>query len=702
MSFSYSGGVITQTGTDTDLGGLSGLTGVTITNLGPNDGGYRRRVVTLLNTALQVSGTLTIETDTLIINRTDGNAATWTLWHSHVTEPVLNITGTLILGTETTVTRSTGNVTVRADSQPSIILRRYTGTSWMVNDQDFNVQSGGTFECYGGYVETTLGFNLFAGGTLKVRDGLWNIMTFAPSAYDSTLYVNCYLSGVVDIINWEVRANGNTLIGFLATAYTNFEGYKPINLSQPVGSVDGNAAIVDVNNYQGGQCPIDVKIRVKAAQGTNGGYDIFGSNLGNDLIVQGHGADQSRGRVWHYIRYKPVIEELDGTAISGAELYLIDSDSGSRDTTGPGGVSADQTYTKTSDGSGDVTSTDVLTGVWSNNNNTSLVALNFDNRLPINGRAWHYNFLPQVITINDSAVLGTFAPKVQMLDDNSITQATEATVLAYTTIDDLSELYDRAKAYKVDSANITYPTYTAFLGEASGSLIDFGALAVTVNSGAGSAFAVNTGSNLVTIKPTTTLTTSSKFQTITSTGNITFTTASIGDGLNITGTVFLNAAQDLTDVTITGDLHINTGADSTLTFDNVTVTGSVFNDAASNTLTINSVNGSSLTAGDPGTGIGQSNIQPLVNVTITCIDTSGSPIENARVLVRTALDTVINSVLTNASGVATASFSGSTPVAITGSRARKASSSPYYKSAPIVGTITSNGFEATITMLDDE
>ncbi|MCP4088392.1 MAG: hypothetical protein GY746_01160, partial [Gammaproteobacteria bacterium] len=46
-------------------------------------------------------------------------------------------------------------------------------------------------------------------------------------------------------------------------------------------------------------------------------------------------------------------------------------------------------------------------------------------------------------------------------------------------------------------------------------------------------------------------------------------------------------------------------ADTTLAFSNVTVTGSVYNDSASNTLTINATNGSSLTAGDPGTGDGQ-------------------------------------------------------------------------------------------------
>jgi len=54
MSFAYSAGVITQTGTDTDLSGLSGLTGVTV--LGTSD-----YVIYHIDSArIDVQGTLTI------------------------------------------------------------------------------------------------------------------------------------------------------------------------------------------------------------------------------------------------------------------------------------------------------------------------------------------------------------------------------------------------------------------------------------------------------------------------------------------------------------------------------------------------------------------------------------------------------------------------------------------------------------------
>jgi hypothetical protein len=96
-------------------------------------------------------------------------------------------------------------------------------------------------------------------------------------------------------------------------------------------------------------------------------------------------------------------------------------------------------------------------------------------------------------------------------------------------------------------------------------------------------------------------------------------------------------------------------------------------------------------------------VNQTVTVSVTCVDTSGSPIENARVLVETDPGgvAVIDKVLTNASGVASASYSGSTPQAITG-RARKGTTSPFYKSTGITGSISASGFDVTLTMLDDE
>jgi hypothetical protein len=82
------------------------------------------------------------------------------------------------------------------------------------------------------------------------------------------------------------------------------------------------------------------------------------------------------------------------------------------------------------------------------------------------------------------------------------------------------------------------------------------------------------------------------------------------------GDVYLESATDLTGMTIADDLRIDTGANSALDFVNMIVGGDVWNDAASNTLTIIG-SGGSLTAGDPGTGNGQTNILLGAQVTLT-------------------------------------------------------------------------------------
>jgi hypothetical protein len=114
---------------------------------------------------------------------------------------------------------------------------------------------------------------------------------------------------------------------------------------------------------------------------------------------------------------------------------------------------------------------------------------------------------PQVLFGNNDPDTRGFVG--QLLDVN-ITQPTVATVAAYTTIDDLDELYDYAQYFKaLNTTNAIYPTV-------ANKLIDFvgGALTtptaqnITIDTTAGSVFAASGG--LITIKPTTALTLGTK------------------------------------------------------------------------------------------------------------------------------------------------------------------------------------------------
>ena len=95
-------------------------------------------------------------------------------------------------------------------------------------------------------------------------------------------------------------------------------------------------------------------------------------------------------------------------------------------------------------------------------------------------------------------------------------------------------------------------------------------------------------------------------------------------------------------------------------------------------------------------------VQASVTVTVTVTDSSGSAIQDARVYLReSGGGAEILNALTNASGVATTSFTDTTPQAVEG-WVRRGTTSPLYKQFPLSGSITSTGYNVTAIMTPDE
>lgn len=184
-----------------------------------------------------------------------------------------------------------------------------------------------------------------------------------------------------------------------------------------------------------------------------------------------------------------------------------------------------------------------------------------------------------------------------------------------------------------------------------------------------------------------------------------------------TDTIALNIddateCADLANLTFTDNTNghsIELGATGTYTFDNFkfngggsggTSTADVLNDTGG-AITINITNGGDTPTIKNGTGA-STTVQNSVTVTVTAKDEDGNAVENARVLLEKVSDgTDILTGLTNASGVATTSFAFTSTTAVTG-WVRKSSSSPYYKQAILAGSITSSGYDVTVTMVSDE
>jgi len=336
-----------------------------------------------------------------------------------------------------------------------------------------------------------------------------------------------------------------------------------------------------------------------------------------------------------------------------------------------------------------------------------------------------FGFDPVIADIDESTtpvLSGTaedliFGGTLVQAADLGITQSVQATVAGYTDIDITDRLYDRAADWKMlTDANTQYPTIQTKLIAAEGNLA---AVAVgtdlDIDSGAAAVFAVNTGTDLLTVDCAAAFDPGSTFQGVKA-DNIQFlNSATIGDDLILTGTISIFAAMNLTGVTINGDLRIATGANSTLAFSNVTVTGNIFNDSAGNTLTINGSNGSSLSTTEPGTGNGQVNIVQAVTVSIHVTDIGGTDIENARV--RLVADETVGTIttgdviltgLTNSSGILEdTAFNYETAFDPSGLdcllTVRQGTVTPFKKpSEDGAVTITSAGLNRTVALVSDE
>ena len=110
-----------------------------------------------------------------------------------------------------------------------------------------------------------------------------------------------------------------------------------------------------------------------------------------------------------------------------------------------------------------------------------------------------------------------------------------------------------------------------------------------------------------------------------------------------------------------------------------------------------------LAAGDINNlGSSSVTIQNNVDLTITVLDISGSPIQNAQTAIyQTSDKTQLMNEDTNASGVATESFNFSSNTDIY-YRVRKSSTgATRYFNFSGTGTITSAGFSATVTLYED-
>jgi hypothetical protein len=115
-------------------------------------------------------------------------------------------------------------------------------------------------------------------------------------------------------------------------------------------------------------------------------------------------------------------------------------------------------------------------------------------------------------------LLNSTSPSLLALPDANVSQTNKATVDAYTEINTLDRLYDRAKSWTCDNLALANPSFGAQVAVGNGTELNLGGFDLVVDATAASAFAI-TG-NTLTIKATT-LAAGSKFATLRTTGTLT-------------------------------------------------------------------------------------------------------------------------------------------------------------------------------------
>jgi len=595
--------VITQTGTDTSLAGLTSVPGVTASPATPT-------LWTLTSAVLQINGTLNINRMT---NRL------------RFVNPA-NITPTL----STTVSAMTVGATGVFNNSVTQTLNGYSfkSPSYAILF-DVVIPNYGTPHSTASLIYGVSGSTITLEGDIEFTNTAGSAITMVGSAGTMTLQNGSMINSSTVGVNYNFFSIGASAV----ISLINYAGY---GVSLRVGENTTN-----INNYAGIAGPYVININTSTTI-NNAQYSGL-QDLGNTVsfrFIAGQKYIQfinlsssrlaptlSNANTLGGSQYL-IVNQLSLTAtgaignISDVKFWARDSNNGSRYTQNYGSSTAyeiattgDLTYTATTNAGGVAPTQNIISAVYYEPTGTTYAidyrGNNGAQDLNIYQCAYNYvlsNLLTNLWPLNNSVYGGT-AVRNQgfvLLTDTSITESIMANVAAYTSLNTAQEVYDYLK----------YFLYTNFAGETatyvsrSGNTINAGSYNVVIDATASVPFAI--AGNTLTIK-------SSVFTgSITTTGTVTLANGAILSGSTITANVLQAIPASMTGVTINGNLTHNTNTAITVTDTNNTITGTISN-SGSATVTRNLINS---TFGTVGTRIV---IRPVTSLNINGL-TAGSQI----------------------------------------------------------------------------
>lgn len=581
MTFSLSGTIITQTGTDTNLSGLSAIAGVTTTTV-------RSRVYYDLGTLqLVIEGTLSHNPDLeCIITKVAGALES------------IKVEGTYNFGVETTVSGKS-----RMSSGVGIVAQAGdTGST-----PEFNVAYSAL------KIDTPAGVFVGRGGVILSDRVICTNGTGTTIDVVGTVFTKIGTTARRELRFENVVATDTISGKFLGVV----DGFQVSHrLLPPIFSpILANGEIVQLSNGPNLTELSDIDISNNIASNTDLGiddlgtgakfYDLVGCSDGSAIrCMPKSGVGDARQLGGLLLKKTVSFNFTDDSAspIQNVKLYCIDTDNGYRKNANGQNHTADKVYQYTSDVSGDISAFDIITAITNIDSESSGWAYSnwdttaFTNRYKVDRRGlddttddrftfyfMSYSHRLSQVTLSCKG-LGELKTDWVLLGDSLITETNKTTVDAYLLVNTSQQVYDRFKSYLYDN----------FAGEAetllsrAGNVLTLGANNLVIDATAAAVVAYSEGTpDTFTIK-------SSTF-----TGGVTTTgTVTLQNGALLSGGTFdcdiitADNGVTYTNITATKITH-TTASTATITLDGSTVTE--IEVTGGGALTVNLVNGATVT-----------------------------------------------------------------------------------------------------------
>lgn len=570
--------VSSQTGTaargDASLAGISGLAGVTTTTLDASSGFV---IYTLAdNVKLQIDGTLIIggarETNT-ILGANEMLVLGKNAQGSVQPDLLVRNNGVLVVGRRYTNTVDFPGTTAPQYTdgvQPQVLIyqKGQYGRNWIegaafgLTATDarafFSVAQGGRFDWLGGTIDLW-------GGIGWTNTSIINI-GFAGVAQKPTLDYRRSGNNIYQY-STSLTCNGLVIIGdrginigaagtqagrgpalFLLAAPLTFKGYEPRYMTVAIGgsstAAGGNITIEDYPGAKG--TFLDANKECQAGATLN--LTFKNSTVGTSIAFLDGGSGICRLYITQ--TFTATVRTTAAAAIQDAVVWLIANN-------------AVQSV-GTTNASGLATIDNIETGFA--DDNIAVLTLRFATGDVATAYVKTYESLAATFSVTLRGIGGT-SQTFTMLSDTNVTLS-RTSAAALTTIANLDNLYDAAKYWSTLSANRNYPSATTHVVTPVGTTIDFGSLNVLIDAAAANAFAVNTGTGLVTIK-TSTLAVGSKFTLLKTTGTISFANGAVAT-CGLQGTVIRSITGTYSPVLVNATVQFSTAGSYDLTGANIT------------------------------------------------------------------------------------------------------------------------------------